>query len=152
LLGVYAKEWPEPIAHVLDELGTERAWVVHGSDGMDEMTTTGITHAAILENGDIRPRNIEPREAGVPRSTLEALTGGDPRYNAERLASVLEGKDRGAYRDIVVLNAAAALVIAGKAPDLLRGAALAGIAIDKGEALGVLSKLLEFSREAHERS
>jgi anthranilate phosphoribosyltransferase len=151
LLGVYAKEWLEPIAHVLDELGTERAWVVHGSDGMDEMTTTGITHAAILENGNIRRRSIEPEEAGARRSTLEALKGGNAKYNAERLIAVLEGQDRSAYRDIVVLNAAAALIIAGKVPDLRAGADLAGAAIDQGQALAVLSRLLEVSREAHER-
>jgi anthranilate phosphoribosyltransferase len=95
---------------------------------------------------------VEPEEADVPRSTLEALQGGDARHNAEQLISVLEGKDRSAYRNIVVLNAAAALVIAGKAPDLRSGAGLARTAIDNGGALGMLNRLVAFSREAYERS
>ncbi len=152
LLGVYTEEWLEPIARVLGELGTKKAWVVHGSDGMDEMTTTGVTHTAILENGEIQRRTVDPEEAGAPRSTLDALKGDDARYNAERLISMLEGKDRGAYRDIVVLNAAAALVIADKAPDLRAGAVLARVAIENSGALAVLSRLVAFSREAHEHS
>jgi anthranilate phosphoribosyltransferase len=152
LLGVYAEEWLEPIARVLGELGTEEAWVVHGSDGMDEMTTTGLTHAAILENGEIRRRTVEPEEAGTQRTKLETLKGGDARYNAERLIAVLEDRDRGAYRDIVVLNAAAALVVADKAPNLLAGAVLARAAIEDGSALAVLSRLVAFSWESHERS
>ncbi len=152
LLGVYTEEWLEPIARVLGELGTKKAWVVHGSDGMDEMTTTGVTHTTILENGEIQRRTVDPEEAGAPRSTLDALKGDDARYNAERLISMLEGKDRGAYRDIVVLNAAAALVIADKAPDLRAGAVLARVAIENSGALAVLSRLVAFSREAHEHS
>ncbi|HET7335610.1 MAG TPA: anthranilate phosphoribosyltransferase [Rhizomicrobium sp.] len=145
LLGVYAKEWVEPIAHVLAGLGAERAWVVHGSDGLDELTTTGITHAAILENGAITLRDIAPEDAGLRRAQLNELKGGERDENAAALIRVLNG-EHGAFRDIVLLNAAAALNIAGKANNLRDGAALAANAIDSGAAKATLEKLVRASQ------
>lgn len=144
LLGVYAKEWVEPIAHVLTGLGAERAWVVHGSDGLDELTTTGITHAAILENGTITLRDIAPEDAGLRRAQLSDLKGGERDENAAALTRLLDGEP-GAFRDIVLLNAAAALNIAGKADNLRDGAALAANAIDNGAAKNTLARLVRTS-------
>jgi len=146
LLGVYALEWIEPIAHVLAKLGTERAWVVHGSDGLDEMTTTGITQVAVLEHGKVTRREVEPEEIGVARASLADLKGGAAEENASALRALLGGA-RSAYRDVVLLNAAAALIVAGKAGDLKSGAALAAEAIDSGGAKEVLAKLVTCSRK-----
>jgi anthranilate phosphoribosyltransferase len=147
LLGIYARSWIEPIAHVLAKLGTEKAWVVHGSDGLDEMTTTGITHVAVLEHGKVTMREIAPEDAGLKRTTLAALKGGAPAENAAALRALLDGA-RGAYRDIVLLNAAAALIVADKASDLKEGTALAADAIDTGRAKAALAKLVAVSQSA----
>ncbi len=143
LVGVYAPEWVEPIAHVLKELGSETAWVVHG-DGLDEMTTTGPTKVAALENGTVRTFEITPEDAGLARADMAALKGGQAEENARALVEVLEGAD-GAYRDIVLLNSGAALVVAGKAQDLKEGVALAALSIDGGAALAVLRKVIAVS-------
>ena len=105
-------------------LGSESVWVVHGSDGLDEITTTGPTHVAALENGEVRTFEITPEDVGLPRAKPEALRGGDAEHNAKALLDVLKGK-KGAFRDVAMLNAAAALMVAGKAKDLKEGAALA---------------------------
>src|SRR6202049_3679142 len=123
VVGVFSRQWVEPLAHVLKNLGSERAYVVHGSDGLDEITTTGTTAVAALENGAVRCFEIAPEDVGLLRARPEALRGGDADANAEALKAVLEGR-KGPYRDIAVLNAAAALVVAAKARDLAHGVAL----------------------------
>ena len=121
--------------------------MVHGSDGLDEITTSGPTSVAELKNGEIRTFEITPEDAGLPRATPEALRGGDAMANAKALLDVLKGK-KGPYRDVAVLNAAAALIVAGKAKDLKEGAALAAHAIDSGEAEGRLDRLIAISSAA----
>src|SRR5580658_5688430 len=129
MVGVFSRQWVEPLAHVLKNLGSDRAYVVHGSDGLDEITTSGPTAVAALENGAVRCSEIAPEEVGLPRVKPEALRGGDADTNAEALKAVLEGI-KSPYRDVAVLNAAAALVVAAKAGDLAGGVALAQDAID----------------------
>jgi anthranilate phosphoribosyltransferase len=147
LLGVFAKEWVEPLAQVLRSLGAEKAWVVHGSDGLDEVTTTAETHVAILENGQVTSRTISPADFGLPVARAADLKGGDPAENAAAMKAVLDGA-RNAYRDIVLANAAAALVIADKAATLQQGVALAAKAIDGGSARAVLARLIEITSAA----
>ena len=139
LMGIFAEEWLEPVAHVLADLGTEKAWVVHGADGLDEMTTTGITRVAVLDQGHVAVREIAPEDAGLKRSTLSALRGGTADENARAIRDVLGGA-KNAFRDIVVLNAGAALVIADKAKNIAEGAALAAETIDKGRAASALEQ------------
>jgi len=146
LLGVYSLHWLELMAHALKELGTQAAWVVHGSDGLDELTLTGATHIAELKDGIIRKFEITPEDAGLPRASLEDLRGKDPMHNAEALKTALSGIES-PYRNAVVLNAAAGLLIAGKATDLKQGAALAKEAIDSGKAHATLHKLVMISNE-----
>ena len=141
LLGVYAREWLEPMAEVLAALGTERAWVVHGSDGLDEMTTTGETHIASLDNGEVQLLDFD----AVPRrSTLADLRGGDAPHNANAIRALLDGED-GPFRDIVLLNAAAALIVAGRAQSIADGVQIAEMSIDSGAALSRLERLIEVS-------
>ena len=106
LVGVFSAAWLEPMAEVLRNLGSERVWVVHGSDGLDEITTTGPTKVVELKDGAIRAFEVTPEEAGLPRADPDALKGGDAAHNAEALRAVLDGA-RNAYRDIAVFNAAA---------------------------------------------
>jgi anthranilate phosphoribosyltransferase len=141
LVGVFADRWLEPMAEVLGRLGAERAWVVHGSDGLDEVTTTGPTAVAEWRDGKVHRLTVTPEEAGLARAKPEDLKGGDAAYNAAALRRVLDG-ERGPYRDIVLLNAAAALVVAGRAEDLKQGVAKATPAIDSGRASGVLERLV----------
>jgi anthranilate phosphoribosyltransferase len=140
LVGVFDRRWLRPVAEALGQLGLERALVVHGQDGMDEITTTTATWAASLENGKVSEIEIAPEEIGVPRATLAALKGGDALHNAEEIKKVLAG-ERNAFRDIVLLNSAAALMVAGKARDLKEGAALAVSSIDTGKAAACLATL-----------
>jgi anthranilate phosphoribosyltransferase len=140
IVGVFGKEWVEPIAQVLALLGTERAWVVHGSDGLDELTTTGVSDVAVVDDGRVATFRISPRNAGLPEAKPEDLTGGNAMENAAQICAVLGGL-KGPFRDIVLLNAAAALLVAGKAQSLRDGVALAGESIDSGEALAVLDAL-----------
>jgi anthranilate phosphoribosyltransferase len=146
MVGVFSKQWIEPLAHVLKNLGSERAFVVHGSDGLDEITTAGPTAVAALENGSVRTFEINPEDAGLARAKPEALRGGDAETNAAALKGVLEGK-KGPLRDVTVLNAAAALVVAGAAADLQSGVALAQKSIESGEAEGRLDRLIVVSNE-----
>ena len=141
LLGVFSKEWVEPLARVLARLGSEAAWVVHGSDGLDEITTTGITHVAELKGGTVRTFEIAPEDAGLARAEPAALKGGDAAANAAAITRLLAGEP-GAYRDIVLLNSAAAFLVAGKVPDLVSGVALARRAIDGGDARRILDRLV----------
>lgn len=140
LVGVFDRRWLRPVAEALGQLGLERALVVHGQDGMDELTTTTRSWAASLENGKVSEIEIAPEDIGVKRASLADLKGGDPAYNAEAIHKVLGG-EKNAFRDIVVLNSAAAIVVAGKARDLNEGAALAVAAIDSGKAKAALETL-----------
>ncbi|MEX2297869.1 MAG: anthranilate phosphoribosyltransferase [Dongiaceae bacterium] len=147
LIGVFSEQWLEPLAHVLAELGTERAWLVHGSDGIDEITTTGPTHVAELSGGQIRRFDVTPEEAGLPRATAADLKGGDAEANAAAIRALLGGQ-HGPYRDIVLLNAAAALLVAGKTPNLKAGVADAAKAIDSGGAKRALDRLVAVTNMA----
>jgi anthranilate phosphoribosyltransferase len=144
MVGVFSKHWVEPIAQVLKNLGTERAYVVHGSDGLDEITTSGPTSVAALEGGNVRTFEITPEEVGLSKVKPDALRGGDAEENASALKAVLEGK-KNPYRDVAVSNAAAALVVAGIADDLKGGVVLAQKSIDSGEAEGRLDRLIAVS-------
>ena len=147
LLGVFAKDWIEPMALVLGALGTERAWVVHGSDGLDEITTTGPTHVADLREGKVRLFEVTPEMAGLRRATPAELKGADAATNAVAITELLAGRP-GPYRDIVLLNSAAALLVAGKAADLKAGVALAATAIDSGKAKATLGQLIAITNRA----
>jgi len=144
VMGVFARSWVEPLAEVLGRLGAEKAWVVYGADGLDEVTTTTETHVAAWEDGKVRSFTITPEDAGLLRARPEDLKGGTPEQNADMIRSMLDGA-KGPYRDIVVFNAAAALVVAGKAEDLKTGAAMAAAAIDGGGAKATLAKLIEIT-------
>ena len=145
LLGVYSRDWLVPVAHVLAKLGAEKAWVVHGSDGLDEMTTTGVSHIAVLEDGKVTTMTVAPQDVGLEHASLSALKGGIAVDNADAIRKLLGGA-RGAFRDIVILNAGAALVVADKARDLKDGIARAAQAIDSGAAANVLAKLESVSQ------
>lgn len=144
MIGVFSRQWVEPMAQVLKLLGSEAVWVAHGSDGLDEITTSGPSHVAALENGTVRTFDINPEDVGIPRTKPEALRGGDAETNAAALMAVLKGT-KGPYRDIAVFNAAAALIVAGRAKDLKEGAALAAKSLDSGEAEGRLDRLIAVS-------
>ena len=146
LLGVFDRAWVEPLAEVLKLLGHERAWVVHGADGLDELTTTGSSFVAELRDGGIRTFEVTPEDAGLPRATLDDLRGGDASENAAAITALLDG-GQGPFRDVVLLGSAASLVIAGKAEDLKAGVALAAAAIDSGAARETLAKLAAITTE-----
>lgn len=146
LLGVYSKALVEPMAQVLKQLGTKAAWVVHGSDGLDELSLCGHSTVAELKNGQVRVFEVRPEDAGLECCALEDLKGKDAPYNAKAMEAALSGVG-GAYRDAVVLNAAAGLMIAGKAAALPEAARMAEAAIDHGQAYGVLKKLVQISNE-----
>ncbi len=144
LLGVFDQKWIVPMVEALSRLGSERAWVVHGSDGLDEITTTGPTFVAELKGDQIRTFEIVPEDAGLKRAKLEDLKGGDVETNAAALKTLLHGRG-GPYRDIVTLNAGAALVIADKAPDIKTGTEMALEAIMSGKAIKTLEALAAIS-------
>jgi anthranilate phosphoribosyltransferase len=146
MVGVFSKQWTEPLAHVLKNLGAESVWVVHGSDGLDEVTTSGPTSVSALENGVIRNFEIAPEQVGLRKVKPEELRGGDAATNARAVQEVLEGKQT-AFRDVALLNAAAALVVAGKAKDLQAGFKLAAQSVDSGEAEGRLDRLIVVSND-----
>lgn len=141
LLGVFAKQWAEPLAHVLKKLGSERAWVVHGADGMDELTTTGPSFVAALRKGEVTTFEVTPEDAGLARAKPEDLAGGTPQENAAAMQALFEG-ETGAYRDIVLFNTAAALMVANKVETLSEGVEMAALAIDDGGARSVLANLV----------
>jgi anthranilate phosphoribosyltransferase len=141
LTGVFSRAWIGPMAEVLGKLGSERAWVVHGSDGIDELTTTGPSSVAEWKDGKVTSFEVTPEEAGLPRATAADLKGGDPATNALAVNALLDGHP-GAYRDVVLYNSAAALLIAGKAATLRAGVQLAAEAIDSGKARATLAKLV----------
>jgi anthranilate phosphoribosyltransferase len=141
LVGVFAQQWVVPLAEVLQRLGADHVWVVHGSDGLDELSTTGETHVAELKDGKIREFIVTPADAEVDATTLPNLLAGTPPESAEAMRRLLAG-DRGPFRDIVMLNAAAAFVVAGKARSLGEGAALAAASVDQGNAARALDRLI----------
>ena len=143
MVGVFLPEWIMPVAETLKALGTDHAWVVHG-DGYDEITTTGETQVAELVGGEIRHFMLTPEAVGLKRHTKDELRGGDAAYNAKALRDMLSGT-AGAYRDTVLMNAGAGLVVAGKATTLADGMASAAQAIDSGRALQVLDRLVAIS-------
>jgi anthranilate phosphoribosyltransferase len=144
LVGVFSRQWIEPLAQVLKNLGSDSVWVVHGSDGLDEITTSGPTAVAALENGKIRTFEISPADIGAETVKPENLRGGDADHNAVALKDVLDDKP-GAYRDVAVMNAAAALVVAGAAKDLKDGAGQARKALSTGAARARLDRLIAVS-------
>jgi anthranilate phosphoribosyltransferase len=146
LVGVFAAQWIEPLAEVLGRLGSERAWVVHG-EGLDELTTAGTTQVAELRDGKVRTFTLTPEEVGLSRARREDLKGGDAESNAGKLRDLLAG-EQGPRRDIVLLNSAAALVVAGKAEDVRDGIRLAARSIDTGAAGAVLDRLIAITHEA----
>jgi len=143
LVGVYAPQWVKPVAEVLGKLGSEHAWVVHG-EGFDEITTTGKTLVAEWKDGSLRSFEITPEMAGIPRARPSDLKGGDPAANAARLKAMLDG-ETGPLRDIVLLNAAAGLVVAGRAIDLKAGVARAIQSISSGNAKRALAQLVSIT-------
>jgi anthranilate phosphoribosyltransferase len=144
MTGAFAPEWLRPMAEALRRLGTERAWLVHGQ-GLDELTLAGESQVVALDaDGSISDFTVTPEDAGLPRAPASALKGGDPAENAAALEALLKGAP-GPYRDVVLLNAAASLIVAGRAATLRNGAAIAARAIDEGAALGVLTRLRALS-------
>lgn len=149
LVGVFGRKWLRPLAETLGRLGAERAWVVHGSDGLDELTVTGESQVAEWHEGRVREFTVKPADAGLTLASPAALKGGDAAENAEALRDVLRGIG-GPYRDAVLLNAAAALIIAGRAGELKEGVALAAKSIDSGAAMAALEALIAITRpEGH---
>ena len=144
LIGVFSSAWLEPLAEVLRNLGAERVWITHGTDGLDEITTTGPTSVVELKNGSIHSFEVAPEDVGLARADSVALKGGDPEHNAEALLRVLDGVD-GAYRDIALINAGAALVIAGRAGSLKEGVGLGDAAVRSGAARRTLDRLIAAS-------
>jgi anthranilate phosphoribosyltransferase len=145
LLGVYDAAWLEPLARTLQLLGAEKAWVVHGSDGLDEITITGPTSIVALENGTISSFEVTPEEAGLDRAPLSAIKGSTPEENAAAIRTLLGGAQNG-FREIVLLNAGAALIVADRCRTLREGAAMAAKAVDSGAAARTLEKLVATSR------
>ncbi len=140
LTGTFDRIWNRPMAETLRELGSEAAWLIHGGDGTDELSIAAPSWVAQLKDGEITEFEISPEDAGLPLHPFEAILGGDPAQNAQALRALLAG-EKGAYRDAVLLNAAAALLIAGKAADLREGVARAAESIDSGKAAAKLAAL-----------
>ena len=146
LVGVFDRAWVEPLAQVLGNLGAERAWVVHGADGMDELSTTGPSFVAELDNGAVRTFEVTPEEAGLAPASLDDLKGGDAETNASAMRALLDG-DHGPYRDIVIYNAGAALAVSGEVSGLKEGVAAAVLAIDGGKAREKLEALVRITNQ-----
>jgi anthranilate phosphoribosyltransferase len=144
MVGTFSKQWVEPMAQVLKNLGSESVWVAHGSDGLDEISISGPTSIAALENGIVRTFEVKPEDIGIKALPHDAVRGGDADTNAATMRSVLNG-DNSAFRDVSILNAAAALVVAGKAKDLSEGAKVAAHSLDSGAAAVRLEKLVAVS-------
>ena len=149
IIGVWDHSLIEPLARTLSLLGTERSWIVHGGDGLDEVTLADKTFVAEASNGDVRTFEIEPKDFGLERASLEGLSGGEAAENAAIIRAVLSGARRDAARLLIVINAAAALHVGGLAADLRQGAQLAERSIDSGAAEGKLEHLVRTSTRAH---
>ena len=146
LVGVFAPEWVEPVARVLGELGARRAWVVHGSGGLDELATNGPASVAELRDGRVTTFEVAPEDAGLPACRLDELRGGDAEFNADALRGLLDGQP-GAFRDTVLLTSAGALVVADRAENLGDGVELAARSLDGGHARRALERMVEISNE-----
>jgi anthranilate phosphoribosyltransferase len=144
LLGVFSEAWLEPLTQTLKDLGSRRVWAVHGSDGLDEMTTTGPTTVVALENGTIRRFTVDPEALGLTLARPEDLKGAEPEHNAAQLRDVLDGA-RTPYRDVALLNAGAALVVAEQVKDLREGVERAAAVVDSGAARATLDTLIRVS-------
>ena len=147
LVGVVSRDLLEPFARALAALGAEKAWIAHGDDGLDELTTTAPTHIAVLDGGRVSLRTVDPSDGDVARAALSDLKGGSADENAAAIARLLS-REHGPYRDVVLLNAAAALIVAGKTGDLREGVALSAASIDEGRARRALDMLVRLSNEA----
>jgi len=147
LTGAFAPELVRPMAETLLALGSEAAWLVHGSDGTDELTITGTSAVAVLANGTVSDQEVHPEDAGLPVHPFEAILGGSPEDNGKAFSALLEGNPS-AYRDAVLLNAAAALVIAGTAKTLIEGVELARASIDSGAAKDKVTALAALTSAA----
>ena len=147
LTGAFAPDLIFPMAETLQELGSEKAWLVHGHDGMDEISITGVTSVAVLENDEVTGREIHPEDAGLPVHRLANILGGTPEENAKALSALMEGAE-GAYRDAVLLNAAAALVVADRATSLTEGVEIAKESIASGRAMAAIKMLSKVTQEA----
>lgn len=147
LTGAFSRDMIRPMAEVLKELGSEKAWLVHGSDGTDEISIAGVSWVAALEDGKVTDHEINPEDAGLPVHPFEAIVGGTPEHNAAAMGALLGG-EKSAYRDAVLLNTAAALVVADKAVDLREGAQMAAESIDSGKAKEKLALLAKITSEA----
>ncbi|MCL7406012.1 anthranilate phosphoribosyltransferase [Paradonghicola geojensis] len=147
LTGAFAPDLIFPMAETLQELGSEKAWLVHGHDGMDEISITGVTSVAVLENDEVTGREIHPEDAGLPVHRLANILGGTPEENAKALLALMEGAE-GAYRDAVLLNAAAALVVADRATSLTEGVEIAKESIASGRAMAAIKMLSKVTQEA----
>jgi anthranilate phosphoribosyltransferase len=145
MVGVFSRHWVQPLAQVLKNLGSESVWVVHGSDGLDEITLTGPSFVASLDNGKVTTFEVTPEDAGLTCCNGDALKGGDADANAVALQSVLNGKPS-PYRDVALLNAAAALIVAGRARNLKEGVAIGAKSLDSGAAAARLKHLVAVSR------
>jgi anthranilate phosphoribosyltransferase len=148
LLGVYDRARTEMMAQALATVGTRRALVVAAWDGVDEISTSGLTQLSETDGTTVKTRHIGPEEFGVPRAPADAVRGGDPAMNADILRRILDG-EASYYRDLVLVNAAAALCAAGKAASFLEGVETAAQAIDSGKARETLTALVEFTRSHH---
>lgn len=144
--GVFSKQWVEPLAQVLQNLGCEACWICHGEGGMDEIVPTGTTWISELKDGKITSFTLTPEEVGLRRSSFEQLKGGDAEHNADALRHVLAGKPS-AFRDAAVMTAGAALVVAGRTADLKQGVTAAQKALDTGAAEAALTKLIKVSND-----
>ena len=147
LTGAFSPDWLEPMAATLRDLGSERAWLVHGADGTDELSICGSSTVVELADGELKRFEIRPSDAGLSEHPFEQILGGDPDFNASAFRDLLQGK-ASAYRDAVLLNAAAALLIADKVPDLRSGAALAAESIDQGKAMTAVEGLARITQSA----
>jgi anthranilate phosphoribosyltransferase len=145
VVGVSRPEHTELVARTLEALGTERAWVVHGAGGLDELSTLGHTKVSEVRDGTVNTFYVHPAAVGVPVVAREALAGGAAEENAAMVTRLLEG-ERGPRRDVVLFNTAAALLVAGRVPSIAEGMTLAGDSIDSGRAATALMKMIEVSR------
>ena len=146
VIGVFDRKWTKPMAEVLGRLGSEHVWVVTGSDGLDEITITGETYVAEYKNGKVTEFTVNPEDAGLKRTNIKEIEGGDAEYNAQAIHDILNG-EKNAYRDIVLLNTAAALLVSGKMSDLKSGVEFAADVIDSGKAKDKLNAWIALSNE-----
>ncbi|MBK0329400.1 anthranilate phosphoribosyltransferase [Rhodobacteraceae bacterium F11138] len=146
LTGAFSRDLIRPMAETLADLGSDCAWLVHGSDGTDELTITGVSWVAALENGTIREIELHPEDAGLPVHPFQDILGGTPEHNADALRALLDGAPS-AYRDAVLLNSAAALAVAGKADNLREGVAMAKDSIDSGAARDKITALAKYTQD-----